>query len=98
MAGREESHSPGEGEDPLPYRDLGEHVADEVLGGVLHAPCAAGGADVGLAGESNQALETAVGTAYPCEAPGEDAAVQVGAKLPLDEGGQSVAVGAPFPG
>ena len=98
MTGREESHSPGDGEDPLPYRDLREHVADEVLGGVLHASCVAGGADVGLAGEGNQALETAVGTAYPCEAPGEDATVQVGAKFPFDEGGEAVTVGAPFPG
>jgi hypothetical protein len=53
---------------------------------------------VGLAGEGDQALETAVGTAYPCKAPGEDAAVQVGAKLPFDEGGEAVTVGAPFPG
>ena len=53
---------------------------------------------MGPAGEGNQALETPVGTAYPCEAPGEDAAVQVGAKLSFDEGGEAVAVGAPFTG
>ena len=48
------------------------------------------------AGEGDQALETAVGTADSREAPGEDAAVEVGAKLSFDEGGEDVAVGAPL--
>jgi hypothetical protein len=51
---------------------------------------------VGLAGEGNQALEAAVGTADSREAPGEDAAVEVGAKLSFDEGGEAVAMGAPL--
>jgi len=51
---------------------------------------------MGLAGEGDQALETAVGTADSREAPGEDAAVEVGATLALDEGWEAVAVGAPL--
>ncbi len=96
MAGREEADPAREGEHPLPHGDRGEDVLDEVLGGVLHPASVAGRADVGLAGEGHQPLETAVGTADSREAAGEDAAVEVGAQLALDEGRQAPAMGTPL--
>ena len=89
MAGREEADPARKREHPLSDGDGGEDVPDEVLGGVLHPAGVAGGADVGLAGEGHEPLETAVRTANSREAAGEDAAVEVGAQLALDEGRQA---------
>jgi hypothetical protein len=70
----------------------------EVVGGVLHAAGVAGGAGAGLAAERHQPLETAVGTADPGKAAGQDAAVEVGAQVALDVGGQAAAGGAALAG
>lgn len=72
--------------------DRWQDVADQVVGPVLHAPRRAGGADVRLAGEGQQPLESAAGTANAGEAAGEDAAVEVGAQLPLDKDRQTAPV------
>jgi hypothetical protein len=69
-----------------------------VVGGVLHPPGVARGAEVRLAGGGDKALETAVGTANSGETPGQDPAVEVGAEVALDEGGEPAACGAPLPG
>jgi len=53
---------------------------------------------VGLAGEGDEPLETAVGTAHSGEAAGQDAAVEVAPEFALDEGGEPSAAGAPVPG
>ncbi len=96
MAGCEEADPAREGEHPLPDGNGGEDVLDEVLGGVLHSTGVAGRADVGLAGEGHQPLETAVGAADSPKAPGEDAAVEIRAQLALDVGGEAPAMGAPL--
>jgi hypothetical protein len=46
---------------------------------------------VGVAAEGHQTLETAAGTADPGEAAGQDAAVEVGAQVALDVGGEAAA-------
>jgi len=89
VTGGEEADPPRQREDPLPHRRRRQHVPDQVVGPVLHASGGAGGAHVRLARERDQPLETAVGTADPGEAASQDAAVEVGAQLALDEGRQT---------
>ena len=80
-------------EHPLPHRHLGEHVIHEVRGRLGHAPGAAGGADpAALAREGDQEVMPAVRAAHPGEAVGQNAAGQVLAELPLDVGGNGIAV------
>jgi hypothetical protein len=84
-------------EDPLPDRNGGEDVAHEVVGGVLHPAGVAGGAAPALAGERDEALEAAARTADSSEAVREDAAVEIGAQVALDVGGEPATGRAPVP-
>ena len=80
-------------EHPLPHRHLGVHMIHPMRGGLGHAPGAAGGADpAALAREGDQEVMPAVRAAHPGEAVGQNAAGQVLAELPLDVGGNGIAV------
>ncbi len=73
-------------EDPLPDGDLGEDPVHQVRGRVGHAAAAAGGAEAAaFAREGDQAIEPARIAVYAHESVGEDAAVQEGPELALDE-------------
>jgi hypothetical protein len=63
IAGSLEPEPARERQDPLAHGHPREDVADEVVGGVLHAPGVAARAAARLAAEGDQPLETAVGTA-----------------------------------
>jgi len=69
----------------LPVGGLGQDLVDQTCGRVASATCPARGAQASLAGEGDQTLESARGTTQAGEAAGQDAAVQVSAKLVLDE-------------
>ncbi len=66
----------------------GQEGIDRLRGGLGHPAAAAGGAESApLAGEGDQAIQTAGVAVDPDEAVGQDAAVEEGAKLPLHEAG-----------
>jgi hypothetical protein len=76
----------GQGEYPLPDRDLGEHPIDEVRGGLRHStPATRGTEAAALARERDQAIVTTLVAVQAEEAMRQDAATQEGAKLLLDE-------------
>ena len=80
-------------EHPLPHRHLGVHMIHQVRGRLGHAPGAARGTDpAALAGEGDQKVMPAARAARPGEAVGQNAAGQVLAELPLDVGGDGIAV------
>jgi hypothetical protein len=69
-------------EHPLPHRQGGEDVIDQMGGGFDHAPGGARGADATtLAGVGDDEIVTAVGAAGTGKAVGEDAAVEVAAEF-----------------
>ena len=71
---------------PLAHRDLGQHLVDQVCGGLGHAPPPAGGTEPStLAGERHEPFVPAVRAAHAQEAVAREPAFQIGAKLALDE-------------
>jgi hypothetical protein len=83
-------------QDPLADRHVGEHVVDQVRGGVGHAPTAAARTETStFARERDQSLGAAVATLEPREAAGEETTPQKRPELVLDEPRQPVAVPKP---
>lgn len=75
-----------EREHPLPHRQGGKDVIDQMGGGFDHAPSGARRADASaLAGVGDDEIVAAVGAAGTGKAVGEDAAVEVAAEFAFDE-------------
>ena len=71
---------------------MGQHVVDEVRGGVGHASAAAGGAEAAaFASKRDELIAHAARALHAREAVGEQAALEVAALLALDETRQAVA-------
>ena len=84
--GEQEADAEGKREYPLARRRVGEHVVDEVRGGVGHAPAAARGAETAaLATERYELVAQAARAVDAREAVGEQAALEMAAQLALDE-------------
>jgi hypothetical protein len=83
----------GQRQDPLPDRDLGKHVVDEMRGALRHPPAAATRTHrAPFAREGDQAIETAPVTLEPREPAGEESTAQEALELLQDEPRQAVAL------
>ncbi len=90
--GEQEADAEGKREHPLAHGRVGQHVVNEVRGGVGHAPAAAGGAEAAaFAGKRYEFVAQAARAVHAREAVGEQAALEVAAQLALDETRQAVA-------
>jgi hypothetical protein len=68
----------GQGQDPLPHRDLRKHMVHEVSGRLRHAPGVARGAHTApLAGVGDQEVMSAPPAAGAAEPVGQDPALEV---------------------
>jgi hypothetical protein len=86
VEGQGETKTPRKGQHVLAVGRLGQDAVDQVGGGVGRMPGPATRTEAALAGEGNEALETARGTAQPGEPAREKAAAEVAVELVLDEG------------
>ena len=83
----DETHHPGEGDDPLPDRNIRQDVVHEVRGGLRHASSPTGRTESSpFAREGHQDIGVTVEAG---EAVGQDSAAQVGAQLAHDVGRQA---------
>jgi hypothetical protein len=68
----------GQGQDPLPHRDLRKHMVHEMSGRLRHAPGVARGAHTApLAGVGDQEIMPAPPAAGAAEPAGQDPALEV---------------------
>lgn len=77
---------------PLPHRHVGDDVVDQVGGGLRHPPSTASRAESApLAAERQQLVVAALPAAQPQEAVRQDATLEEGIELVLDEARQFTA-------
>jgi hypothetical protein len=90
--GEQEADAERKRDHPLAHGRVGQHVVDEVRGGVGHTPAAAGGAEAAaFASKRDELIAHAARAVHAREAVGEQAALEVAAQLALDEARQAVA-------
>ena len=79
-------------QNPLPYRDIGEHVIDEVGGALRHPAAAAAWTQPALTRKRDQPVEAAVVAAKPREATRQPSTVKEVPELLLNESRQPFTV------
>jgi len=86
LCGQQQAQRDGQRQNPLAHRHVGNDVVDQVRRRLRHAPGPARGAKAApLAREGDQLVVAAVAAAQSQEAVGQDAALQEGVELILDE-------------
>lgn len=89
LRGQQQTQRDRQRQHPLPYRHMWDDVVHQVRRGLRHAPCAARGAEPApLAAERQQLVVAALAAAKPQDALRQDAALEKGVELVLDEPGQ----------
>lgn len=82
-----------QGQHPLPHRNIGKDVVDEMCGAFRHAPPAATRTEAAsFLRERHKPLGRTVRAPKPREAPGQEAAAQEPAELGFDEAGKVQAI------
>ena len=86
LRGQQQAQRDRQRQHPLPHRHVRDDVVDQVRRGLRHAPRAARRAEpAALAAEGQQLVVAALAAAQPQEAVGQDAALEEGVELVLDE-------------
>ena len=93
ITGKEIPQPFGKRQYPLMHRNLWENFIDQVCCRLHHAPCVARGTDAApLTRERDEEIVTTVGAACPGKSMGQDAALQILAKILLDVCGNREAI------